>query len=1114
MKALIEPLKELEVYSEIQTKLKNKEGLVLVSGLTSSSKSHMIYTVGNDYKNKIIVCFGEQRTRQVYEEIKSIEEDTYLYPAKDMLFYQADIRSKDLLSDRMKVYEALINSNSGITIVSSFEAFMDSVVERKIYESKRLHFKELDEIDYDQIKLDLVRIGYERAEQVEGVGQFAVRGDILDIFPIANDNPIRIELFGDEIDSIREFQVETQRTTERLEEVYITPATEFASETNISRVTFFDYFNKDDTIISLDEPGKLLDRGKTIEDEYIEAGKRRLEEGLEALDFKNLLLKTKDLLKKISTFANFGVSLLDAIPGGFKIAMRYSLNVASVGSYRGSFEMLTRDLKKYKRDGYRVLFLSNSRTRAKRLATDLLDYDINSFFSEDKDKVIEKSQVMTSVGALSEGYIFPMLRFAVIAEGDIFGKSKKKKKKKTKDSGMTVAEFNQLKPGDYVVHENHGLGKFVGIEKLINDEVEKDYMKIEYQGSGVLYIPATSFNLINKYSNSDAKKPPLNKLGSNDWKKTTTKVKKAVDLIAEDLVELYAKRRENIGYQYEKDTTWQTEFEELFPYDETEDQLNAIADVKSDMESTKVMDRLICGDVGFGKTEVAIRAAFKAVQENKQVLFLVPTTILAEQHYHTFVERMKDFPVKIGLLCRFVSRANQQETIKNLKKGSCDIIIGTHRALSKDVVFKDLGLLIIDEEQRFGVRHKEKMKQMKESIDVMTLTATPIPRTLHMSLIGIRDISVLEEAPEDRFPIQTYVMEFSMELVREAISRELEREGQVYYVYNRVEDIAEVAYKIQTLVPDANVAYAHGRMTEHRLEQIMYDFIEGDIDVLVSTTIIETGLDISNVNTIIVQNADRFGLSQLYQLRGRVGRSNRMAYAFFMYQRDKILREEAEKRLSAIREFTELGSGYKIAMKDLEIRGAGSLLGESQSGHMALVGYDMYVNLLSTAIKKKQGKLLDGDMYKTNIDIKVDAFIPASYIVNEYQKLDIYKRIAASENDKELDELIDELIDRYGDLPSEVLKLFDVARLKVFAHNLFIIDIEQKGREYNFKMYEHAKVDVTKIPVLLERFDGDLSIANGNTVAFIYYKKQTNVKEEPMDVVKKVLDGISSLVIQ
>ena len=687
-----------------------------------------------------------------------------------------------------------------------------------------------------------------------------------------------------------------------------------------------------------------------------------------------------------------------------------------------------------------------------------------------------------------KGFEYPLLKFAVISESDIFGADQKKKKKKKKVyEGRKINDFNELKIGDFVVHENHGLGIYKGIEKVEVEKVVKDYIKIEYRDGGNLYVLATGLDVIQKYASADAKKPKLNKLGTQEWNKTKSKVREATGEVAKDLVELYANRQQMNGFQYGKDTVWQKEFEEMFPFEETEDQLLAIAATKADMESTKIMDRLICGDVGYGKTEIAIRAAFKAVQEGKQVVYLVPTTILAQQHYNTFVQRMKDYPVRIDLLSRFRSSSEQKKTITDLKKGFVDIVIGTHRVLSKDVEYKDLGLLIIDEEQRFGVTHKEKIKKMKENIDVLTLTATPIPRTLHMSLIGIRDMSVLEEAPNDRMPIQTYVMEYNEEMVREAIVRELSRDGQVYYVYNRVNNIADMAATIQNLVPEANVAFAHGQMQERELERIMYDFINHEIDVLVSTTIIETGLDISNVNTMIIHDSDNMGLSQLYQLRGRVGRSNRTAYAFLMYKRDKMLKEVAEKRLAAIKEFTDLASGFKIAMRDLEIRGAGNLLGAKQHGHMQAVGYDLYCKMLNEAVKNLKGISTKED-FNTTVDLDVDAFIPPTYIVNEVQKLDIYKRIAGIENQAECDDMREELLDRFGETPTAVQNLLRIAMIRVNAHKLFMTELKGKNGEIQFVLKQDADIKVEQIPILLKKKE-KLSFNPKGTFFLFRYKK-------------------------
>jgi transcription-repair coupling factor (superfamily II helicase) len=699
-------------------------------------------------------------------------------------------------------------------------------------------------------------------------------------------------------------------------------------------------------------------------------------------------------------------------------------------------------------------------------------------------------------GHVKRGFEYPLLKFVVITESDIFGAQKKKKKRRRQFEGQKIQDFAELKVGDYVVHETHGLGIYQGIEKVEMNGTIKDYIKISYRDGGNLYVLATGLDVIQKYASADAAKlPKLNKLGTQEWTRTKTKVRSAVDEVAKDLVELYAVRQQKEGFAFEKDSVWQKEFEEMFPFDETEDQLAAIAATKEDMESHRIMDRLICGDVGYGKTEIAIRAAFKAVQDGKQVAFLVPTTILAQQHYNTFTQRMKDFPVRIDLMSRFRTPAEQKKTVTDLKKGLVDIVIGTHRILSADIQFKDLGLLVIDEEQRFGVTHKEKIKKLKENVDVLTLTATPIPRTLHMSLIGIRDMSVLEEAPQDRQPIQTFVCEYNEEMIREAIVRELSRGGQVYYVYNRVNNIADMAAIIQKLVPEAAVAFAHGQMKEHELERIMYDFINGEIDVLVSTTIIETGLDISNVNTMIIHDSDQLGLSQLYQLRGRVGRSSRTAYAFLMYKRDKMLKEIAEKRLSAIREFTELGSGFKIAMRDLEIRGAGNLLGKKQSGHMEAVGYDLYCKMLNDAVRTLKGESRTVD-FTTTVELEADAFIPPAYIVNEQQKLDIYKRIAGVENAAESADMKEELLDRFGEVPRCVDNLLRIALIRVKAHSLYVTEIKGRDGELKLLLRPDALLRVENIPELLHQYGSPLTFTAKGTPYFLLRYKKCGVVEK------------------
>lgn len=1114
MKALLAPLAELADYEEIRKNRTKENGMIQISGCVNTQKIHLLSGIGSGCGYKLVVFSNEEKAKKAYEEYLLFGEETYLYPARDLLFYYADIKGKTLTNRRMEVLRAIAEKKKEepVTVITTMDAFLDGIISPDEIQKNRIHITGEDTVDLTKLEQDLTALGYERESQIEAPGQFAVRGGIIDVFPLAEEMPVRIELWGDEIDSIRMFDAKSQRSIENISEITIYPASENCFGNN-GLVSFLKYFPENETLLFYDEPHRLQETAETVEAEYTESLKNRADAGMKEEGEEELrVFQTKDIISEMNRYSGIGLTTLESKCGLFKVRSVYTVQAKGVNPYNNSFELLTRDLKRLKRNGYRVVLLSGSRTRAKRLAEDLRDYDLSSFYSEDMQREVKPGEIMAAYGYASEGYEYPMLKFVVISESDIFGRKKKKKKRK-KYEGQRIQDFAELKPGDYVVHENHGIGVYKGIEKIEVEKIVKDYMKIVYAEGGVLYIPVAQMDLIQKYAGADAKKPRLNKLGTIQWGKTKSQVKKAVQIVAKDLVELYAVRQQSEGFVYGPDTVWQKEFEEMFPFEETDDQLQAIEDTKHDMESKKIMDRLICGDVGYGKTEIAIRAAFKAVHEGKQVVCLVPTTILAQQHYNTFVQRLKEFPVRIDLLCRFRSAAEQKKTIEDTKKGFVDILVGTHRVLSKDVVFKDLGLLIIDEEQRFGVTHKEKIKKLKENIDVLTLTATPIPRTLHMSLIGIRDMSVLEEAPNERMPIQTYVMEYNDEMVREAITRELARDGQVYYVYNRVNDIADVAGRIQSLVPDANVAFAHGQMKERELEDIMYDFINGDIDVLVSTTIIETGLDIPNANTMIIQDADRFGLSQLYQLRGRVGRSNRMAYAFLLYQRDKLLKEVAEKRLSAIREFTDLGSGIKIAMRDLEIRGAGNLLGEAQSGHMEAVGYDLYCKMLNEAVRQLKGGP-EAETFTTLIDLNVDAYIPEYYIKNEYQKLDIYKRIAAIESEEELEDMTEELIDRFGDIPKKVQQLLVIASLKSLAHSVYVTAIEQKGEEIRFTMYEKAKIDPSGIPKFLDSYKNDLIFRAEEPPYFLYCRKGRNKKsntENVLDTVRRILEDLKKL---
>ena len=1081
MKAFLTPLQGLAEFEQIKEKSKTNKGILQVSGCMESQKSHLMYGLSGIAPYRLILAEDERRAREIYEDYRFYDRKVYSYPAKDLLFFQADIHGNLLIRQRMKVIKALLEEKE-LTVVTSIDGCMDFLESLEKIKEQLIHYESDSTVDTEQLKNQLVALGYERVGQVEMPGQFSVRGGIVDIYCLTEENPWRIELWGDEIDSIRSFDPESQRSLENLEELTIYPAVEHIGDKDM--VSFLDYFPEERTIIFLDEPNRLTEKGGAVEEEDRQSRMHREEKGSRNLP-ENWLCSFEQLQKELNKRNCISVCALEPKQAGWKVREKFYLEVKSISAYNNSFELLVKDLQQYKKQGYRIALLSGSRTRAERLAKDLQEEGLAAFYGQDYDREICPGEIMVVYGHAKKGFEYPLIKFAVMTESDIFGQEQKKKKKKKNYSGSRIQDFAELSVGDFVVHEKHGLGIYRGIEKVEVDRIVKDYIKIEYRGGSNLYIPATQLDCLQKYSGADASKAPkLNKLGTQEWNKTKSKVRGAVKNIAKELVELYAVRQEKEGYVCGPDTVWQREFEEMFPYEETEDQLSAIEDAKRDMESTRIMDRLICGDVGYGKTEVALRAAFKEVQESRQVAYLAPTTILAQQIYNTFVQRMKEFPVRVELLCRFRTPAQQKKAIEDLKKGQVDVIIGTHRILSKDVQFKNLGLLIVDEEQRFGVTHKEKIKQLKKNVDVLTLTATPIPRTLHMSLIGIRDMSVLEEPPMDRMPIQTYVMEYDEETVREAINRELRRGGQVYYVYNRVTDIADVALRIAKLVPDARVDFAHGQMSERELENVMYSFVNGDIDVLVSTTIIETGLDISNVNTMIIHDSDRYGLSQLYQLRGRIGRSNRTAYAFLMYRKNVMLKETAEKRLAAIREYTDLGSGFKIAMRDLELRGAGNLLGAQQHGHMNAVGYDLYCKMLNEAVKEAKGIHTMED-FETSVDLNVDAYIPDSYISNEFQKLDIYKRIAGIETQQDYDDMLEELLDRFGEPGKAVLNLLAIAKLKAIAHQGYVTEIKQTGKTVRFTLYEKARLNTEGFPALMQKYRRGLQFKNEQEPKFI-----------------------------
>ena len=1172
IQALYAPMEEMEAFTLLRRRMQNNryEGVILAGGCIDSQKAHLTGCLARDYPVTCIIAPDDLRAREICEDYRIFDKNVLLYPARDFLFSQADLQSRTLTTQRVRCMKALAEVVSGVgservTVVLTQRSLMSHCMKAEDWMDAIRAYEEGDEIDPQEEKRVLSLMGYERVDLVEAPGQFASRGGILDVYPLTEENPVRIELWGDEIDSVRYFDPESQRTKEQIQGIRVYPAAEFVTSASVTRrgldkirkeadaqekklrdmqkseeaartariakdareriegfgdtsvmeglcdyfypdaVSLLEYF-PEGTVFFMDEPSRASQSTQEAEEEFRSSFAHRLEKGYVLPGQADMLYTGKEIEASLSRRGFVGLTTHSGTKCPYPVAARYEIQAAGCGVYNSNFEMLLKDLGRYKKQKARVVLLCASRTRGQRLARDLTDNGVISFYSEKEDRVLQGGEVMVTYGNTHRGYEYPLLKFAVLSESDLFGHERKKRRKKEK-KGKTIASFSQLHPGDYVVHENHGIGIYRGIEKIMSDGVQKDYMKIEYAGNSNLYVLASQLDLIQKYAGADARKPRISKLGGDTWSRTKARVRTSVEEVAQDLVDLYAVRANRKGYAYGPDTSFQTEFEELFPFEETQDQIQAIEDTKRDMESSKIMDRLICGDVGYGKTEIAIRAAFKAVCESRQAAFLVPTTILAQQHYNTFLQRMKDYPIRIGMLSRFNTKTETDKTLKGLSSGLIDIVIGTHRLLSKDVRFKDLGLLIIDEEQRFGVSHKEKIKKLRNDVDVLTLTATPIPRTLHMSLAGIRDMSVLEEAPQDRLPIQTFVMEYNEETIREAISRELARGGQVYLVYNHISTIADMAARVAGLVPEAHAVYTHGKMPANKIEDIMYDFINREADVLVTTTIIETGLDIANVNTMIICDADRMGLAQLYQLRGRVGRSNRTAYAFLMYKPDRILAETAEKRLGAIREYTELGSGFRIAMRDLEIRGAGNLLGKTQSGHMAEVGYDLYCKLLNQSVMRLKGETEVHDEFETTLDLNIDAFLPDYYIPNENQKLDLYKRIASITGEDDYEDMLDELMDRYGEPPVNVQNLLRAALVRSMAHDSFLTELTQKGTELRFTFWQKAPLNVDRIGSFMGGYQRRLRFVAGPHSYFTYALPQKggvvqDVLSQAQDLIK------------
>lgn len=1143
---------------EVQTLNKSIEeniSPILIHGSDQQVVKWVAQSVAKTQKRATILFFEDEHKAKIAAE--EIEEAVYL-PGRELIWFDSYAHSNQVALERV---EAILQATQMAVplVFTSINNLLYRYPRKKLIADKMIKLDLNSEISLAELQKTLYNYGYERVEIVESKGQYSIRGGILDVFSTMYDVPYRIEFFGDEVDSIRDFDIETQKSLNKFERFDIYPTRELVLDEalitkaiqkltaskgkyksdkrekieaiveHLSENIFVDgidkyfplFYDQTDTLLDYFENpivyimgnNQCVSRmGQFIADyrrqftDYLERGEVIAEQYHRIYDFDEI--KTELSMRQVIL-----TELLIKHTEGFEPSQIIKLSSREMNKYYGKFDQIALDLRKWKLKGYHILIAFNSAERLNRFLSAMASYEIavnteEGFLNEGYEQIMS-SQAVAVFHPAQSGFYFDTFKALVLTEHELFGEGKKVSKKKPAQ-GKVIKAFSELSVGDYVVHESHGVGQYLGVEQMKIDQTRKDFLKLRYAQDDYLYIPVESAGLVQKYMGTDSDKLKLNRLGGQEWKKTKSRAKKAIEDMTDELIELYATRSTKKGYQFSQDNEWQREFEALFPYQETRDQLKCVEEIKNDMERPQPMERLLCGDVGYGKTEVALRAAFKAVLDSKQVAILVPTTILAQQHYNNIVERFSKYPANVQMISRFRTKTEQTKIIKDIKSGVVDVVVGTHRILSNDVVFKDLGLLIIDEEQRFGVKHKEKIKQMKENIDVLTLTATPIPRTLHMSMIGIRDMSVIEDPPEDRYPIQTYVVEFDENLVREAISRELERGGQVYFVHNRISDIDRVAAKLGELVPEAVVHYAHGQMNEHQLEKLMLDFMNNDFNVLVCTTIIETGLDISNVNTIIINDGDRFGLSQLYQLRGRVGRSNRLAYCYIFYQENKVLNEIAEKRLKAIKEFTELGAGFKIAMRDLEIRGAGNVLGTEQHGYMEAIGYDLFCKLLEESVMVKKGEVVK-EKPQAKIDLAVNAFIPENYISNHQLKIEIYKKIASIESRSDVDLIYEEIEDRFGTVPVSVNNLIMIAYIKALCEMMGIDEISEDGKDFILKFATDFAISPIFISQVMTYDAKNVSFFAGNpAVLRVKITNRLRKKEEQLTMLEKYVEKIYS----
>ncbi|WP_332697253.1 transcription-repair coupling factor [Halalkalibacter lacteus] len=1140
----------------------------LISGLTGSARTLFMSSLYLESKRPmLVITHNLYQAQKLYDDLVGLltDEEVLLYPVNELISAEIAIASPEMKAQRIDVLNKLVQSFQGI-VIAPLAGVRRQLPPVRVWEDCQVQLEVgMDIGDINQLIEKLIVTGFQRVDMVSSPGEVSVRGGIIDLYPLTESDPIRIELFDTEIDSIRTFQVDNQRSKEERKSVVIGPAQEVllynehyqkaaerlsdgltatikkvkAKETkerlsqNISYeigqlkqgTTFqgmykymslyyegehslLSYMNKN-TVIMIDEVSRVKEIADNLEKEEAEWNMALLEQG-EIVHDVAMSVPVFEVLKT-SPYSILYLSLFLKHVASTNPENVISVTCKSMQQFHGQLQLLQSEVKRWKKSGQAIVFIAGSKDRADRLSLNLEEEGIDTRIIEKASKLVD-GQVQIMVGNLQTGFELPSSNLVVITEEEVFAKkqAKRPQRKQAISNAERIKSYSELKVGDLIVHTNHGIGKYLGVETLEINGLHKDYLHLRYAGNDKLYVPVEQIDQVQKYVGSEEKDPKIYALGGSDWKKVKKKVQASVEDIADDLIKLYAEREASVGFAFSQDSNEQSEFESSFQYQETEDQIRAIAEIKEDMEKTRPMDRLLCGDVGYGKTEVAIRAAFKSIMDGKQVAILVPTTILAQQHYETIKERFSDFPINIGVLSRFRSKKEQTETLKGVKAGSVDLIVGTHRLLSKDIVFKDLGLLIVDEEQRFGVSHKEKIKHLKANIDVLTLTATPIPRTLHMSMLGVRDLSIIETPPENRFPVQTYVVEYNAALIREAIERELSRGGQVYFLYNRVEDIERMTEQLSMLVPDARISYAHGQMNERELETIMLEFLEGHSDVLVTTTIIETGVDIPNVNTLIIYNADKMGLSQLYQIRGRVGRSNRVAYAYFTYQRDKVLTEVAEKRLQAIKEFTELGSGFKIAMRDLTIRGAGNLLGSQQHGFIESVGFDLYSQMLKDAIEERKGDKPKEPPFQVELDVKIDAYIPETYIQDAKQKIEMYKRFKGAESVSDLTELKDEMMDRFGEYPKQVDFLLRLTHIKMSANKERVQQITETKDQVNIILSEEtsSKMDGTKLFEAAHKLGREIILGTAGDKIKFAIKTKSLSDEQVLLFIEKIIQVV------